>query len=56
MLANDTKFQKALKRTHCPLSKLKLVGIIPFPAFKSQDNVKPLPSLSLLEKSLTQAF
>jgi len=49
-LANNTQFQKALKRTHYPLSKLKLVGIIPFPARKSRDNSKPPPSLSLLGK------
>jgi hypothetical protein len=49
-LANDTQSQKALKKTNYTLSKLKLVGIILFPACKSQDNFPTPPSLSLLGK------
>jgi hypothetical protein len=56
LLANDYQSQKALKRTHYPFGKLKLVGIIAIPAYKSRDNFLPPPSLSLLGKSLTQAF
>jgi hypothetical protein len=49
-LANDTQSQKVLKRKHYPLSKLKLVGIIAFPAHKSRDNLTPRQALACLEK------
>jgi hypothetical protein len=49
-LANDTQFQKALKKTHHPLGKLKLVGIISLPAYQSQDNNAPRQALACLEK------
>jgi hypothetical protein len=49
-LANDTQSQKALKKTNCPLCKLKLVGIITLPARKGQDNLYPRQALACLGK------
>jgi len=48
--ANDTQSQKALKRTNYPLSKLKLVGIIFIPTYKSRDNIASRQALACLGK------